>query len=208
MLEKRIEIEEIKNTVKQLKNNKSPGIDGLPAEFYKIFWNDIKDILFESFNFSIYSGKISISKRQGVISLLPKPDKDPHYLKNWRPISLLTTDYKILSSTIAARLKNKLQNLIHTDQTGFLKGRYIGENVRNVINIIDYIEKENMSGIILTIDYEKAFDKIEWNFILKTLKYFNFGNAFINLVKLLYTDISSCCVNNGWSTLFFSLSRA
>ena len=207
MLGKRIEIKEIKNTVKQLKNNKSPGIDGLPAEFYKIFWKDIKYILFESFNFSIYSGKLSISQRQGVISLLPKPDKDPHYLKNWRPISLLTTDYKILSSTIAARLKNKLQNIIHNDQTGFLKGRYIGENVRNVINIIDFIEKENMSGIILTIDYEKAFDKIEWNFILKTLKYFNFGNAFLNLVKLLYTDISSCCVNNRWSTQFFSLSR-
>ena len=207
LLEKCIEIEEMKNTVQQLKNNKSPGIDGLPAEFYKIFWNDIKHILFESFNFSIYSGKLSISQRQGVISLLPKPDKDPHYLKNWRPISLLTTDYKILSSTIASRLKNKLQNIIHTDQTGFLKGRYIGENVRNVIDIIDYIEKENMSGIILTIDYEKAFDKIEWNFIFKTLKYFNFGNAFINLVKLLYTDISSCCVNNGWSTQFFSLSR-
>ena len=64
-----------------------------------------------------------------------------------------------------------------------------------------------MSGIILTIDYEKAFDKIEWNFIFKTLKYFNFGNACINLVKLLYTDISSCCVNNGWSTQLFSLSR-
>ena len=62
-----------------------------------------------------------------------------------------------------------------------------------------------MSGIILTIDYVKAFDKIEWNFIFKTLKYFNFGTAFINLVNLLYTDISSCCVN-GWSTQLFSLS--
>ena len=81
LLEKCIEIEEMKNTVQQLKNNKSPGIDGLPAEFYKIFWNDIKHILFESFNFSIYSGKLSISQRQGVISLLPKPDKDPHYFK-------------------------------------------------------------------------------------------------------------------------------
>ena len=71
----------MKNTVQQLKNNKSPGIDGLPAEFYKIFWNDIKHILFESFNFSIYSGKLSISQRQGVISLFPKPEKDQHYLK-------------------------------------------------------------------------------------------------------------------------------
>ena len=194
----------MKNTVKQLKSNKSLGIDRLPTEFYKIFWNDIKHILFEFFNFSIYSGKLSISQRQGVILLLPKPDKDPQYLKNWRPI---TTDFKILSSTIASRLKNKLQNLIHTDQKGFLKWRYNGENVRNVINIIDYIEKENTPGIILTIDYIKAFDKIEWNFIFKTLKYFNFDNAFINLVKLLYTDINSCCVNNGWSTQFFSLSR-
>ena len=70
----------MKNTVQQLKNNKSQGIDGLPAEFYKIFWNDIKHILFESFNFSIYSGKLSISQRQGVISLFPKPEKDQHYL--------------------------------------------------------------------------------------------------------------------------------
>ena len=113
LLEKSIEIEEMKNTVKQLKNNKSPGMDGLPAKLYKIFWNDIKHILFESFNFSIYSGKLSISQRQGVISPLPKADKDqptnPHYLKK-KLASYKSVDIrlKILSSTIASRINFKI----------------------------------------------------------------------------------------------------
>ena len=104
-----------------MKNEKSPGIDGFPVEFYKIFWNEIKDMLLESYQYSIDTGSLSISQKQGIITLLPKSDKDLSYLKNWRPITLLTVDYKILSSVLAMRLKSNLSDIIHEDQTGFIK---------------------------------------------------------------------------------------
>ena len=116
-----------------MKNNKTPSVDGIPIEFYKIFWHDIKDILYDSYCYSIESGSLSISQKQGIITLIPKQEKDTHYLKKWRPISLLTVDYKILSSALATRLKSELITLIHEDQTGFVKGHYIGESIRKVI---------------------------------------------------------------------------
>ena len=202
-----ININEIKEAVKRMKNEKSPGIDGFPVEFYKIFWNEIKDMLLELYQYSIDTGSLSISQKQGIITLLPKSDKDLSYLKNWRPITLLTVDYKILSSVLAMRLKSNLSDIIHEDQTGFIKNRQMSENIRKVIEIIDYLELEDLPGLIMTIDFEKAFDKIEWKFIFKTLEYFNFGERYIRYVKLLYNDSSSCCINNGWSSEFFHLGR-
>ena len=83
------------NIIKTFQNNKSPGTDGLPIEFYKIFWNDVKNVLLNSINFAYENGHLSISECQGIITLLPKKDKDPLLLKNWRPISFLNTDYKM-----------------------------------------------------------------------------------------------------------------
>ena len=88
-----------------------------------------------------------------------------------------------------------------------LKNRQMSENIRKVIEIIHYLELEDLPGLIMTIDFEKAFDKIEWKFIFKTLEYFNFGEKYIKYVKLLYNDSSSCCINNGWSSEFFHLGR-
>ena len=116
-----ININEIKEAVKRMKNEKSHGIDGFPVEFYKIFWNEIKDMLLESYQYSIDTGSLSISQKLGIITLLPKSDKDLSYLKNWRPITLLTVDYKILSSVLAMRLKSNLSDIIHEVQTGFNK---------------------------------------------------------------------------------------
>ena len=109
-----------------MKNEKSPGIDGIGGidaiKFYKIFWNEIKDMLSESYTFTIQTGMLSISQKQGIITLIPKSDKDLSYLKNWRPITLLTVDYKISSSGLATRLKSTLNDLIHEEQTKFIKG--------------------------------------------------------------------------------------
>ena len=139
-------MDEIKESILKMKNNKTPGVDGLPIEFYKIFWHDIKDILYQSYCYSFENNTLTISQKQGLITLLPKSGKDNHYLKNWRPISLLTVDYKILASILATRVKTKLKNLINDDQTGFVKGRYIGENIRKVLEIIEYSEIEDKPG--------------------------------------------------------------
>ena len=128
-------------------------------------------------------------------------------MKNWRPISLLNTDYKIAAKAIAARLKRVLPEIINNDQTGFLKGRTISENIRLLNSIISYTEQQNIPGLLLFVDFEKAFDSLEWPFIEKTLTYYNFGISVISWIKLFYTDISSSIQNNGWASEFFPLGR-
>ena len=104
--------------VKSMELGKSPGTEGLPAE---VFWKDISPFLISSLNRSYQKGKLAITQRRGIISLIPKKDKALNELKNWRPITLLNRDYKIASKAIASRLKTVLSDLIEYDQTGFLK---------------------------------------------------------------------------------------
>jgi hypothetical protein len=105
--------EEILKSLKDLKNNKTPGTNGISAEFYKFFWHDIKDFLINSIVESVEKGELSSEQKRGIISLIPKKGKDRLQLKNWRPISLLNTDYKILTKLLAKRLIHILPNIIH-----------------------------------------------------------------------------------------------
>ena len=193
--------------LKSMDNNKTPGSDGLPAEFYKMFWQDIKDFLISALNAGYHKGTLSISQRRGLITLLPKKQKILYRLKNWRPISLLNCDYKIATKGIATRMKKVLPNIINPDQSGFLKGRFIGENFRLIDSIINYTDTEDIPGLLIFVDFEKAFDTLEWSFITKTLKHHNFGPSFIEWITTFYSDISSTVLNNGWSAEFFHLSR-
>ena len=140
-----------------MESGKSPGTDGLPAEFYKIFWNDVSTFLIDALDMSFSKGYLSISQRRGLVTLLPKKNKPRQYLKNWRPITLLNCDYKIAAKSIATRLKKVLPHLINNDQTGVLKGRFIGENIRLINSVIDYAEKQNIPCLLLFVDFEKAF---------------------------------------------------
>ena len=202
-----LEASEILNALKSTQNNKSPGIDGLPADFYKVFWTDIKDHIMEAFKAAFSNGLLSITQRRGQICLLPKKSKDPLRIKNWRPISLLNQDYKLLAKTIASRIKSVLTKIIDPDQTGFIKGRYIGENIIRTLDLLAFAEKENIPGLLISIDFEKAFDCLEWKFIEKALISFNFPDSIRKWIKILYTDISSCISNNGWASSFFNITR-
>ena len=115
------------DALKNMKNGKSPGIDGFTTEFYKFFWNDLNTYLIDSYNYSFTTGSFSISQTQGLITCIPKEGKSKVYLKNWRPITLLNVDMKIASSALANRIKPFLKKIISETQKGFLKGRYIGE---------------------------------------------------------------------------------
>ena len=96
-----IAIEGCAYVLKKMENNKTPGSDGLSVEFYRHFWNIITKYMVESFNYAFQSGHLSISQKQGIISLIPKKKKNTEYLKNWRPVSLLNVDYKVATKTIA-----------------------------------------------------------------------------------------------------------
>ena len=156
---------------------------------------------------SLSKGYLSISQRRGSITLLPKKNKPRQYLKNWRPITSLNCDYKIAAKSIATRLKKVLPHVINNDQTGFLKGRFIGETIRLINSVINYAEKQNILGLLLFVDFEKTIDTQEWTFVEKTLSFYNFGESIKSWIKLLYTDYTSCVQNNGWSSDFFQLGR-
>ena len=103
----------------------------------------------------------------------------------------MNCDYKILAKAIASRIKSCLQHIIHSDQTGFMKNWFIGENIVKILNIMEIAENEQMPALIMTVDFEKAFDHLEWHFIIKSLETFNFSPTIIRWVQTLYKNISS-----------------
>ena len=94
-------------------------------------------------------------------------------------------------------------NVISESQAGFLKGRFIGETTRIIYDVLDYCKTNNIPGLLLTIDFEKAFDTIDWDFIDKTLQSFNFGQSLRKWVKLFFNDSSSPNLNFGYLSDFF-----
>ena len=128
-----------------------------------------------SINYGFRSGEMSITQKEGVITCIPKEDKPKHFLRTWRSITLLNISYKIASSCIAARIKTVLPKIIHNDQKGFMKGRYIGENLRLLYDVLVYTDVYKKRGFLLVLDFEKAFDSVAWSFINKSFDRFDFG---------------------------------
>ena len=155
---------ECAKALKGMQNNKSPGSDGITVEFYKIFWNTIKQHYIRSINYSFGAGSLTELQKQSIITLIPKQNKDITILDNWRPISLLNVDYKMAAKVIANRVKDIITKIIDHYQTGFIKGRYIGENIRLLFEIIDAAEEENKPGLIFFSDFEKAFDSVDHSY--------------------------------------------
>ena len=205
--EGKISVKECLDALKAMGDGKSPGMDGFTAEFYKFFWNDLSHYLVRSINFSYTIGEMSVTQRSALITILPKPNKQKFYLKNWRPISLLGVDYKIASAVIANRIKKVLPSIISHTQKGFLKNRSIAENTRLIYDIIDKLNSNNQEGLLLLIDFEKAFDSVEWTFLDEALKFFNFGEFIRHWVKTFYNNINSSILYNGHCSNSFSVTR-
>ena len=194
---------ECADALKQMANNKTPGLDGFPVEFYKVFWLDLKSILIDSFNYAYEKGELSLDQKRGVITLIPKKDKNRLLVKNWRPITLLPVDYKILAKILSNRLKKVIHKIVNRDQTGYIKGRYIGENIRIIKDVISYLNIKDKAGLLCLIDFEKAFDTVKWKFLKKCLHTFNFGPNFLRWVDTLYKNPETAILNNGHQTKFF-----
>ena len=206
-LEDQLTYDECKKVLETLQNDKAPGEDGFTVEFYKYFFELIGNDLLASFNEAHMKGELGISQRRGIITLTPKDDGSLLELTNWRPMTLLNVDFKIASKAIAKRFESILPSLIHPYRTGFVKGRYIGENIRLINDIMETTKSQNLPGILTSLDFRKAFDSLEWPFIAKTLDYFNFGSDIKRWVSTFYTKIESTVVNNGYTTNWFKPSK-
>ena len=206
-LEKDITMEELGFIVRKSKNNKSPGPSGFSNEFYKIFWPNIKILLLNLLNNYRAKGKVNTSQLSGIITCIPKGGKMRNSLNNWQPITLLNSIYKFYSSIIAERIKILLPRLINPDQKGFINNRFIGENTRLTYDIINESIQKNIDGLIILIDFEKAFDSISWSFISKTLKFLNFGEDTIKWIESLQNGSQSTILQNGNLSDTLSLGR-
>lgn len=198
--------EEVLIALNGMASNKSPGTDGLPAEFYCKFWNILGQDLVDVFNFSYSTGLLSESQRIGLISLTFKKGSRLER-KNWRPISLLNVDYKLCTRSIAGRLLKVLHFVVAPDQTCGVPGRFIGENVSFLRDVSTLAAELNLPLAILSLDQEKAFDRVDWVFLLKTISVMGFGPSFLKWIKLFYSDIKSAVLYNGYCSPSFILSR-
>ena len=185
---------------------KAPGLDGFPMEFYLKFWPILGPDLVNVLNSCFDAGCLSLSQRCGIISLSFKKG-DRLDAKNWRPISLLNVDYKLAARVIAGRLLKVIHLVIEKDQTCGVPGRFIGENVTLLRDIVYYSTSFDIPVAILSLDQEKAFDRVDWDFMRSTLSTMGFGPSFISWVNLFYNRVQSAVNVNGYLSPFFTLSR-
>ncbi|MES9883856.1 MAG: reverse transcriptase domain-containing protein [Sedimenticola sp.] len=203
----RITKEEISCALKLMQSGKSPGNDGITSSFYLTFFDIFGDILETIFNLSYTTGMLSPSQRSSYITLLCKDSSRADDMKCYRPISLLNTDYKILSKVVSLRLGKVLPSVIGIDQTCSVKGRSIFDNVHLLRNITDYVEQKDLSAAFICLDQEKAFDRVSWSYMYDTLYAFGFDESFISLIKLLYNDVSSSVIVNHHVSSVFPVRR-
>ena len=149
---------------------------------------------------------MSLSQREGLISLIFKKG-DRLDARNWRPISLLNVDYKLASRVIAGRLLKVIHLVVSGDQTCGVPGRFIGENVALLRDVVTFATESNIPVAVLSLDQEKAFDRVDWSFMCATLSRMGFGPSFGRWVVLFYSAVQSSVVVNGYLSRFFPLSR-
>ena len=140
---------------------------------------------------------MTVSLRQCIITCLPKGNKTRQFLKNWRPISLLSVVCKIASSALAARLRTVLQKIISKTQSGFMSNFFIGENTLLIYDIIHYANCNDIPGLLMLIDFQKAFDSVSWKFLYSVLSIFGLKDRFCKWIKVLNTNVIAAVLQCG-----------
>lgn len=202
-----ITIEEIVGVIKHLPTSKAPGLDGFTSEFYKSFSQELAPLLLNTYNESFNRKILPPSLSEAIITVILKKDKDPSDCKNYRPISLTSYDGKILSKILANRLDRIVTSLIHSDQVGFMRLRSSTDNIRRLIDIMWAVRESQVPLTAISLDAEKAFDRVEWEYLFATLECYGFSDKFITWIRLIYTHPTACVLTNGLMGPSFELGR-
>uniref|UniRef100_A0A803SRA5 Reverse transcriptase domain-containing protein n=1 Tax=Anolis carolinensis TaxID=28377 RepID=A0A803SRA5_ANOCA len=204
ILNKEITEEEIKKAIKDLKSGKSPGPDGFIAEFYKIEQIEVTHYLKKIMNIALKEGKIPDSWKQAEIILIHKDGTDSSNVRNYRPISLLNNDYKIYTKILAERFTTFLKDWISEDQAGFLPNRSTKDNIRIILDAIEYYDQNHQKEVgFLSLDAEKAFDNVNWEFFKFLFAELDMGVFFQNGINAIYSNqFAKIKVNNVYTDNF------
>ena len=197
---------EIIMAIKSMQNNKSPGPDGFTTECYKKCSPQLAPILQTMFKEALSSGSLPMTLRQASISLLVKKDRDPLLCSSYRPISLLNVDFKVLSKVLAKRLENVIPDIISPDQTGFIQNRHSYSNLRKLFNIVHSARSPDPE-VVISLDAEKAFDRVEWRYLFIALQKCGFKKEFIAWIRILYSSPLAAIISNNTVSNYFPLGR-
>ena len=190
--------EELEKAVYRLQKHKTPGPDGIPAEFYQEYWYLLSDLYLEFIN-AVKQTAFPKGKNTSITALFYKEKGDIYLLANYRPIALMNVDVKIITKLLSMRLNDVLPSIIHESQTAVM-GRQIGNSVHLVRDIIDYANENNEGAALLFIDQEKAFDRVSHAFLFDALRAYGFGDNFVQWIQLLYSNAFTRININGFLT--------
>ncbi|CAM2110706.1 unnamed protein product [Caretta caretta] len=196
-LELPLTLAEFSEALRCMPTNKSPGMDRLTVEFYRAFWDILGPDLVTVWAESLQSGVLPLLCRRAVLALLPKKG-DLRDLRNWGPVSLLSMDYKITAKAISLRLGSVMGDVIHPDQTYTVPGRSIFDNLFLVRDLLELRRRDGLSFSLLSLDQEKAFDRVDHGYLLSTLQAFGFGPQFVSFLRVLYAS-AECLVRLNWT---------
>ena len=197
---------ELGEALKQCARGKAPGCDGLPYEFYSEFWDVVGGPLTEVFAEAFAAGgdgMLPLSMRQGLIVMVYKGKGARLMLANYRPLTLLCTDYKLMAKALSLRFRGPLGSVVDDTQSAFLPGRWIGDNVLFHLEEIDYLELAQQPGVVAFHDFEKAYDRIERGWVMQCMRALGFGPKATGWVELLLRGTVARCMFNGWRTRQF-----
>ena len=206
-LQKELTPKDLAQALKEMASNHSPGLDGLPPEFYKVFWGKLKEWYYVVYQKIMEQEELHETAKQGLLCLLPKARKSMTKVQDRRPITLLNTDYKILSKAVANKIKPIIKDIIHVNQTGFIAERNIADNLIHIRNVIQHANKNKMKILMISIDFKKCFDTIEHEAIFQALKFFKIPAIIIKYIKILLKDSKLKVVNNGHFSTEFVQTR-
>ena len=204
--DKTIEEEEIRIAIKSLSKGKSPGSDGLTAEFFQGLQSKLMPILYNLFLHCEKNQNLPDNFKNGIIAIFYKNKGEKERLENYRPISLLNTDYKIITKILANRLKTVIDTIIGKTQTYSIPDRNIGDTIITLTEINRQMGSKG--GIWLGLDMEKAFDRVEHEYLFNVLERMGFGEKFKKWIKILYTDVKSQIKCNGLLSDYIDIERS
>lgn len=199
--------EELTIALKSLDGKKAPGEDGLRASFYKKYWSVIGRPFTRMINHAVRNGKLPSSFYRGTIVLICKDEKKRDQLKSWRPITLLNLDYKIFAKALANRIYPALPAVVSDTQAANIAQRSTQHNIAAITDIMHWIERTNNAGAVFAIDSEKAFDRVNHNYMFRCLEKINWNDNLTEMIRLIYKEAISRVLVNGHATREIRIER-